>query len=93
MTFWKSKVDRPTVERIRQFVSPPLLVGQVMEMVLVLIGKRMPNQRLEVLKDNFPAREEQSGRFSTSSGSTKYTVSTRKGGYRPFMSDYTTNLP
>ena len=37
---WRSKVDKGCIDRIKAFSSPPLLVAQVMEMVLTLIGKR-----------------------------------------------------
>lgn len=37
---WKNKIDKACVERIRSFQNPPALIGQVMEMVTVLIGKR-----------------------------------------------------
>ena len=36
---WKNKVDRPCVERIRAFQNPPTLIGQIMEMIIILIGK------------------------------------------------------
>jgi len=37
-------VDRSVIEHVRAFANPPLLVGQVIEMVMVLIGKRLPSQ-------------------------------------------------
>ncbi len=41
---WKGKVDKGCIERIKAMGSPPLLVAQVMEMVLVLIGKFNPDE-------------------------------------------------
>jgi dynein heavy chain, axonemal len=38
--FWKSKVDRASIERIRAFQNPPTLIGQIMDMMMVLIGKK-----------------------------------------------------
>ena len=37
---WKNRVDRPCIERIRAFQNPPALIGQIMDMVMVLIGKK-----------------------------------------------------
>ena len=34
------KVDRPCIERIRAFQNPPALIGQIMEMVMIMIGKK-----------------------------------------------------
>ena len=71
---WKSKVDRQCIERMKNFQNPPLLVGQVMEMVMTLIGKRLPGQRMELRQETYPSKEGESGRFSSSSSSTKLTV-------------------
>ncbi|CAG5121561.1 unnamed protein product, partial [Candidula unifasciata] len=68
---WKSKVDRNVVERIRAFQNPPVLVGQVVEMVLVLIGKRLPPQRIGAAKERHSGREDLSSHLSTSSGSSR----------------------
>ena len=38
--FWKNKVDRACIERIRAFQNPPALIGQIMDMVMVLVGKK-----------------------------------------------------
>ncbi|XP_052089132.1 uncharacterized protein LOC127725852 isoform X10 [Mytilus californianus] len=67
---WKTKVDRGCIERIRQFSNPPLLVGQVMEMVMMLVGKRLPSQRLYEPKES-TGKDEMSSRMSSSSSSTK----------------------
>ncbi|OPL21670.1 LOW QUALITY PROTEIN: hypothetical protein AM593_02226, partial [Mytilus galloprovincialis] len=67
---WKTKVDRGCIERIRQFTNPPLLVGQVMEMVMMLVGKRLPSQRLYEPKES-TGKDEMSSRMSSSSSSTK----------------------
>ena len=37
---WKLKVDRTCIERIRAFQNPPALIGQIMDMIMVLIGKK-----------------------------------------------------
>lgn len=37
---WKNRVDRSCIERIRAFQNPPALIGQIMEMILVLIGRK-----------------------------------------------------
>jgi dynein heavy chain len=37
---WRNKVDRTCIEKIRAFQSPPILIGQIMEMVIVMIGKK-----------------------------------------------------
>lgn len=71
---WKSKVDRNVVERIRAFQNPPVLVGQVVEMVLVLIGKRLPSQRISEVKEIYSGKEDLSSHLSTSSGSSKLIV-------------------
>ena len=75
---WKGRVDRQCIERMKNFQNPPLLVGQVMEMVMTLIGKRLPNQRLEIRPDSYPTRDGESGRFSSSSSSTKFTTKKSK---------------
>lgn len=74
---WREKVDRNCIEHLRAFQNPPLLVGLVMEMVMTLIGKRLPSQRLEA-RDLYPSKDEHSGRFSASSSSTKFTASVKK---------------
>ena len=70
MIYWKGKVDRQCIERLKGFSSPPLLVGQVMEMVMTLIGKRLPTQRIHEVKD-YPQKEDMSSRMSSSSSGTK----------------------
>lgn len=37
---WKNRVDRACIERIRAFQNPPALIGQIMEMIMILIGKK-----------------------------------------------------
>ena len=68
--YWKSRVDRQCIERLKNFQNPPMLVGHVMEMVMTLIGKKSINKD----RGEYPSKDEQSGRYSASSGSTKYTV-------------------
>ncbi|XP_076466964.1 uncharacterized protein LOC143298129 [Babylonia areolata] len=72
---WKSKVDRQCIERLKAFQSPPVLVGQVMEMVMILIGKRLPSQRIQEARGgDYTAKEDLSSRMSSSSSSTKLIV-------------------
>ncbi|RDD45872.1 Dynein heavy chain 5, axonemal [Trichoplax sp. H2] len=40
---WRNKIDRSCVERLRVFQNPPSLVGTVMEMTMVLLGKLEPS--------------------------------------------------
>ncbi|XP_074662754.1 uncharacterized protein LOC141915202 [Tubulanus polymorphus] len=75
VNLWRGKVDRGCIERLKAFGSPPLLVGQVMEMVMTLIGKRVPNSHRPDTKDssasiNYP-RDESSSRLSGSEASAK----------------------
>lgn len=70
---WKSKVDRQCIERLKAFQTPPVLVGQVMEMVMMLIGKRLPSQRIQEVRE-YPGKEDLSSRMSSSSSSTKLIV-------------------
>ncbi|XP_060567478.1 dynein axonemal heavy chain 5-like [Ruditapes philippinarum] len=67
---WKGKVDRNVIERLRAFTSPPVLVGMVMEMIMILIGKRLPSQRIE-MKDYGGKDDNMSSRMSSSSSGTK----------------------
>ena len=69
--FWKSKVDRQCIERLKAFQNPPILVGSIMEMVFTLIGKKTPPRHDR--HENYPSKEDQSGRYSASSSSTKLT--------------------
>ena len=71
---WKKKVDRQCIEKVKGFQTPPLLVGQVMEMVMILIGKRLPSQRIQEVRDYPSAKEDLSSRMSSSSSSTKLIV-------------------
>lgn len=82
--YWRSKVDRPCLERIRGFQNPPILVGHVMEMVFILIGKTLPGMaRIERVDTSaFPA-ESSSGRMSASSGSTRPLRRDRTGKKEP----------
>ena len=67
---WKGRVDRQCVERLKAFQNPPMLVGFVMEMVMIFIGKKLTSDRLE-RRDNYPSRDNYSGQFSASSSGTK----------------------
>jgi dynein heavy chain len=46
---WRNKVDRACIEKIRAFQNPPVLIGQIMEMVLIIIGKK----KLQEIFKNF----------------------------------------
>lgn len=37
---WKNKVDKSCIERIRAFQNPPALIGQIMEMITYMIGRK-----------------------------------------------------
>ncbi|XP_053397319.1 dynein axonemal heavy chain 5-like isoform X6 [Mercenaria mercenaria] len=74
---WKSKVDRNVIERLRGFTSPPVLVGMVMEMIMILIGKRLPSQRIE-MKDYSGKDDNMSSRMSSSSSGTKIVKKSKK---------------
>lgn len=52
MDVWKNKVDRPCIERVRAFQNPPALIGQIMEMIIVLIGRRKFPEHTFVLKSD-----------------------------------------
>lgn len=69
VNIWRSKVDRSTIDRLKGFTNPTVLVGQVIEMVMILIGKRPPTTRLGD-RPEYP-KDESSTRFSASSSSTK----------------------
>ena len=67
---WKDQVDRSCIDRLKAFQNPPSLIGHIMEMVMTLIGKRLPSQRLDQI-DAYPSHDGQSGHFSAGSSSTK----------------------
>ena len=73
-------MDRQCIERLKNFQNPPVLVGHVMEMVFTLIGKKSV-QRQD--KGEYPGKEDQSGRYSASSSSTKFTI--KKSKYRAVL--------
>ena len=37
---WKSKVDRSIIEKIKAFQNPPTIIGQILEVLIHLIGKK-----------------------------------------------------
>ncbi len=37
---WKNKIDKGCIERIRTFQNPPVLLGQILDMTVTLIGKK-----------------------------------------------------
>ncbi|ESO89151.1 hypothetical protein LOTGIDRAFT_229063 [Lottia gigantea] len=77
VTEWKNKIDRSCIETIRSMSNPPMLVGQVMEMVMTLIGKRLPSQRIVEVREH-TGKEDMSSRISSSSSSTKHLVKKSK---------------
>ncbi|XP_070568705.1 dynein axonemal heavy chain 5-like isoform X4 [Ptychodera flava] len=89
---WKSKVDRACIERLRSFQNPPLIVLQVMEMVLTLIGKQKPIQNLDKLGSDSKLPNEDasliSGRQSTSSGASKSPSKGWRAGQKDSTSSY-----
>ncbi|XP_077977225.1 dynein axonemal heavy chain 8-like isoform X3 [Glandiceps talaboti] len=72
---WKSKVDRACIERLRSFNNPPLIVLQVMEMVLTLLGKQKPILSSDKTGGDIKLPNEDasliSGRQSVGSGTSK----------------------
>jgi dynein heavy chain len=49
---WRNRVDRSCIERVRAFQNPPALIGQIMEMIVVLIGRRKFPENTFVLKSD-----------------------------------------
>ncbi|XP_059166583.1 dynein axonemal heavy chain 8-like [Physella acuta] len=79
VNFWRNKVDRGVIEHVRAFSNPPILVGQIIEMVMVLIGKKLPSQRIsESNREANSGKDDMSSRMSTSSGGTKPIVKKAK---------------
>ena len=37
---WKNKIDKGCIERIKTFQNPPVLLGQILEMTVTLIGRK-----------------------------------------------------
>ncbi|CAH1799095.1 unnamed protein product [Owenia fusiformis] len=68
---WQKKVDRSTIERLKNFKDPPIMVGHIMEMIMTLIGKRKIDNVKEPKETN--TKEEMSGRMSASSSSIQLT--------------------
>ncbi|KAL5010133.1 hypothetical protein ScPMuIL_012438 [Solemya velum] len=75
--YWRSKVDRQCIERMKVFTNPPVLVLQVIEMVMMLIGKRLPSQRIHDSRE-YPGKDDMSSRMSSSSSSTKILIKKAK---------------
>ena len=75
--FWKNKVDRACIERIRAFQSPPALIGQIMEMLMVLIGKKkfpenmLPVQKAEKEKDKDKEKEKDANKDDKANAESK----------------------
>ena len=71
MEHWRNKVDRACIERIRAFQNPPFLVGQIMEMITVMIGKRKVSdmatnktteqQKAETSKEHDTTKDQEGG--------------------------------
>ena len=68
--FWRQRVDRQCIERLKNFQNPPVLVGHVMEMIFTLIGKKTVQRSDRV---DYPSKDDHSARYSASSSSTKLT--------------------
>lgn len=68
--FWKHRVDRQCIERLKNFQNPPILVGHIMEMVFTLIGKKSVSRHERA---DYPSKDDHSARYSASSSSTKLT--------------------
>lgn len=73
-------MSRDCIENLKSAQNPKVIFGSVVEMVILLVKRRLPGQRLDIKSrmDNYPAREEQSGKFSISSGSTRITTANMK---------------
>jgi hypothetical protein len=74
---WSSRITRQLIDSLKSYQKPNLLVGNIVEMAMVLSGLRPVSSqaggghgtsRESTLA--FPNNEEQSGKFSLSSGST-----------------------
>jgi hypothetical protein len=49
---WKNKIDKGCIERIRSFQNPPIILGQIIEMTIALIGKkRFPEIQSAKIRD------------------------------------------
>ncbi|KAL4232681.1 hypothetical protein ACF0H5_007369 [Mactra antiquata] len=75
--YWKGKVDKQCIERLKAFSNPPVTVGMVMEMIMILIGKRLPSQRIE-MREVSGKDDNMSSRMSSSSSGTKIVKKTKK---------------
>jgi hypothetical protein len=73
---WSSRITRQLIDSLKSYQKPNLLVGSIVEMAMVLIGCRPRSQTTAghgMSREStvaFPSGEEQSGKFSLSSGST-----------------------
>lgn len=66
---WRSRVTRQVIDNLKSYQKPNQLVGHIIEMAMVLVGCRPSNTTRESAIV-YPNGEEQSGKFSQSSGST-----------------------
>ena len=71
---WRSRVTRQVIDNLKSYQKPNQLVGHIIEMAMVLVGCRPSSltgaghARESAIV--YPNGEEQSGKFSQSSGST-----------------------
>lgn len=84
---WRNKVDRACIERIRAFQNPPFLVGQIMEMITVMIGKRKisdiassKNMAAAEQQKAEPSKERDNNKTEQESGGGKVAATTKKAG-------------
>lgn len=80
---WRSRVTRQVIDNLKSYQKPNQLVGHIIEMAMVLVGCRPSSltggghTRESVIV--YPNGEEQSGKFSQSSGSTSAVRKSNKG--------------
>ncbi|XP_071954985.1 uncharacterized protein [Antedon mediterranea] len=58
--FWKDRVDRACIERVRSFQNPTPIVLQVLEMIMALLGKSKPVQPEKSERLTYPSDENSS---------------------------------
>jgi hypothetical protein len=74
---WSSRITRQLIDSLKSYQKPNLLVGSIVEMAMVLAGLRPVSGQTGAghgvsreATGAYPNNEEQSGKFSLSSGST-----------------------
>lgn len=76
---WKNKIDKPCIERIRTFQNPPALIGQIMEMITVLVGKRK-------FRESSDGSHSAKTEFSSKDNNTNFDSKDLKASSKPKMS-------